>query len=332
MNFIPKIIHQIWIGNKECPLTFINSVKEKHPYFEHILWTDQEIKKRNMIFSCQQRIDEMDEFCGKADIMRYEILYKYGGIYLDADSLCLESIDNFFLENTGFAVYENEKCRPGLIANGTIGFTKEHKLLKDIIEHIKNTEVSFSKTHKRPWQITGPLLLTTKYNTGLYKDVKIYPSYYFYPVHLGGIIYNGHEKVYFNQMWGTTLNLYDSKKYTFGIKEPEITISILITTFNIDIDIINNCLNSILKQEGNFNIEIVCIDDGSDPNNSTLLEKSLINTKYRSRFLKIIYFKNEKNMGKEYSIMKGKKLCSNENVFVIDINDILEPQHINKML
>lgn len=33
-------------------------------------------------------------------------------------------------------------------------------------------------------------------------------------------------------------------------------------------------------------------------------------------------------MGKWYSIIK---LCSNENV-IVDINDILEPQHINKML
>lgn len=51
-----------------------------------------------MSFICQQRIDEIEAFCGKADIMRYEILYKYGGIYLDADSLCLESLDEFFLK------------------------------------------------------------------------------------------------------------------------------------------------------------------------------------------------------------------------------------------
>jgi mannosyltransferase OCH1-like enzyme len=328
MNNIPKIIHQIWIGDKVCPVKLINSVKEKHPEIDHILWTKEEIIKRNMSFICQQRIDEIEAFCGKADIMRYEILYKYGGIYLDADSLCLESLDEFFFENTGFAVYENEKLRNGLIANGTLGFVKNHPLLKDMIDHIKNNEVSFSKTEKQPWQNTGPLLLTTKYNTGLYNDVKIYPSYYFYPIHQTGSIYNGHKKVYFNQMWGSTFNLYNSDNKINSIKEPDIGVSLLIISFNTNNNSVNNCLESILNQEGNFNIEIVWIDDGSEADNSLLIEKSL---KY-SRYIKIVYCKNEKNTGNEYSIDYGKKLCSNKLIIQLNSGDNLKPDHIKNML
>ena len=332
MIHIPRIIHQIWIGNKVCPINLINSVKEKHPEIEHILWTDDEIKKRNMTFVCQKQIDEIGAFCGMADIMRYEILYKYGGIYIDADSLCLESLDNFFFENTGFAVYENEKLRSGLIANGTLGFVKQHPILKDMIEHIKNNEVSILKTGKQPWQTTGPLLLTTKYNTGLYNDIKIYPSYYFYPIHQTGSIYDGHKKVYFNQIWGSTFNSYNSNNEINPIKDPDRWVSLFITSFNTDNNSVNDCLDSIMKQEGNFNIEIVWIDDGSDSNNSLLVEKSLIHTKYYSRFIKIVYFKNEKNMGKDYYINYCNKLCSSEIILLINSDDILKPDHIKNML
>lgn len=172
------------------------------------------------------------------------------------------------------------------------------------------------------------MLLTTKYNTGLYNDVKIYPSYYFYPIHQTGSIYNGHKKVYFNQMWGSTFNLYNSDNKINSIKEPDIGVSLLIISFNTNNNSVNNCLESILNQEGNFNIEIVWIDDGSEADNSLLLEKSL---KY-SRYVKIVYCKNEKNMGNEYSIDYGKKLCSNKLIIQLNSGDNLKPVHIKNML
>ena len=78
---IPKIIHQLWIGNKPSPSRFMDTWKEKHPEYEYISWNEQEIKKRQIHFSCQNRIDDMEEINGKADIMRWEILYHYCGIF-----------------------------------------------------------------------------------------------------------------------------------------------------------------------------------------------------------------------------------------------------------
>jgi mannosyltransferase OCH1-like enzyme len=43
---IPKIIHQLWIGNKPPPIKFMNSWKEKHPNFEYIFWNENELIKR----------------------------------------------------------------------------------------------------------------------------------------------------------------------------------------------------------------------------------------------------------------------------------------------
>ena len=79
---IPKIIHQLWIGPKPAPINLMNTWKEKHPDFEYIYWNEAEIVKRDFKFKCQDKIDEIEEINGKADIMRWEILYSFGGVFL----------------------------------------------------------------------------------------------------------------------------------------------------------------------------------------------------------------------------------------------------------
>lgn len=81
-KMIPKILHQLWIGPKNPPINMMNTWKEKHPNFEYIFWNENEIEKRKMTFQCQKEIDEMPEYNGKADIMRWEILYQYGGYFV----------------------------------------------------------------------------------------------------------------------------------------------------------------------------------------------------------------------------------------------------------
>ena len=85
---IPKIIHQIWIGNKEPPQWCIDSWKinylQKFPEWKYKLWTETEIEKLQM--KNQKIYDLEPTLRGKSDIARYEILFKEGGIFLDADS------------------------------------------------------------------------------------------------------------------------------------------------------------------------------------------------------------------------------------------------------
>ena len=114
----------------------MNTWKESHPDFEYIFWNEEEIKKRNFIFSCQEKIDDIVEINGKADIMRWEILKKMGGFFIDADSICLNPFDKQILSKDAFAGYENELLRPGLIATGTMGFPPEHIIPEKAVEWI----------------------------------------------------------------------------------------------------------------------------------------------------------------------------------------------------
>jgi hypothetical protein len=219
---IPRIIHQIWIGDKAPPpISIMNTWKEKNPSFIYILWNEEEFAKRKMEFICQSKIIKMKEIAGKVDIMRWEILYKYGGVFIDADSICVEPLDEeMFLDGfgvdtdkgyDGFAPFENESCRRGLISNAIMGFVPRHPLCRDIIINIltdPNTDANINTT--RAWFSVGPALFTRFLETGKYPTVFKYPSYIFSPHHFTGDKYRGHKKVFGYHEWGSTKASYDN--------------------------------------------------------------------------------------------------------------------------
>jgi hypothetical protein len=332
---IPKIIHQLWIGTKPSPITLMNTWKDKHPDFEYIYWNEKEIEKRGIIFKCQDKIDGIEEINGKADIIRWEILYKYGGIFIDADSICIEPFDDEIISKKCFAGWEQEEVRRGLIATGTMGFPKKHPLIKEAINWINNNEVSQSKANLMAWQSVGPGLLTRMYNTNKFNDLHIFPSYTFLPIHLTGLEYKGHGKIYAYQAWGSTKQSYDnmnSLQLPSQFSKPLNSVSILVSSYNTKTIYIQECLNSIKHQIGWFNIELVWINDGSDKLNTLLLKKCLDNFEKTVRFTKVVYHENETNMGVSYSLNLGVTLCSNELIVRMDSDDIMIENRIEKQL
>ena len=84
---IPKKIHQIWIGHKAPPIIWCDSWRKRYrsqyPGWEYKLWTDAEVAK--MKLRTKEFYDKESMFQCKADLLRLEILWEEGGIYIDAD-------------------------------------------------------------------------------------------------------------------------------------------------------------------------------------------------------------------------------------------------------
>ena len=334
---IPKIIHQLWIGTKPAPTKFMDTWRDKNPEFTYVRWNEAEIQKQWHIFSCQKRIDEIEEICGKADILRWEILYEYGGVFLDADSICVEPIDDMLMNTSSFAGWEQEKVRHGLIANGTMGFPPKHPLVKQVIEWIKANPVSFRDTQKRAWMNTGPLLLTKIYNSSeeFKKEMTIFPSYFFLPIHTTGLEYDGHGKIYAYQAWGSTKHTYDNMNSMdlpaqFMAPPPTAAVSVLVASFNTKAVYLKECLDSIKHQQGHFHIEVVWINDGSDKINTAILKEQLKRFENTTRFVSVRYGENTENQGLGYSLNKGVQLCSNELIMRMDSDDIMFPNRLQK--
>ena len=336
---IPKIIHQIWIGPKPAPTKFMDTWRDKNPEYKYIRWSEKEISNHATIFSCQTRVNEMEEINGKADIYRWEILYEYGGVFLDADSICIEPIDATLLNTKCFAGWEHEHARPGLIATGTMGFPPKHPLVKQAIEWIKHNPVSNRQTGKRAWITVGPMLLTKMYNSNpsFKQEMAIFPSYYFLPVHCTGLEYTGHGKIYAFQEWGSTKENYDtmntiSLPSQFLPPAKENSVSVLVSSYNTKAIYIKECLDSIKNQQGYFNIELVWINDGSNVINTRILQQLLTQFEKTVRFIKVVYNENDGNKGIGYTLNKGIELCSNEIIIKMDSDDIMVYNRIQLQL
>jgi hypothetical protein len=331
---IPKIIHQIWIGPHTPPSNMMSTWKTKHPDYEYILWTEAEVAKRGFIFETQAKMDIMKEYCGKADLMRYEILYKYGGIFIDADSICIEPFDDYFMSNPVFLTYENENVRKGLISNGTIGFRPAHPLMRDLIDWILTDESTELILKYRAWYSVGPVRLTELITTNKYPDVSIFPSYCFLPHHFTGDKYLGHRKVYAYQEWGTAKQIYSKNDDINAIAvpsellNPSKWVSVLIPSYNTKNEYIDECIESILRQRGNFGMEIVWMNDGSDQEHTEFLENALKNMELRSRFIKTKYIKTADNCGVCDTLDRGVKECTYPLIFRMDSDDIMFPDRI----
>lgn len=351
MTKIPKILHQLWIGSLPPPSNLMKTWKEKHEAegFEYIFWNEMELKNRGFKSQVQNRINEIHELAGKTDILRWEILYEYGGIFVDADCFCIEPFTDLVDKYKAFVGYENELIRSAgwagkgfedalaqthpLIAVGTMAFPPKHELPRLAIEYIKNNTVDVTKCLKRAWLMTGPGLLTRLYFSKKWEDISILPSYYFLPIHYEGVSYDGHGKVYAHQEWGSTKHAYDNmNKWTLPAQfnYPEYKVSILIANYNTNIAYIKECLNSIKEQIGNIALEIVWIDDCSDELNKTQTKLLLDDFIKTTRFTSLVYEENEQNMGLGYTLHKGVYLCNNELIYRMDTDDIMIPNRIAK--
>jgi hypothetical protein len=332
---IPKIIHQLWVGPKPAPIKLMNTWKEKHPDFEYILWNESEFAKRGITFRTAAKMELTNEICGKVDMMRWELLYRYGGVFIDADSICIEPLDDVFMNKTAFATYENENVRKDLVANGNMGFPPGHPLCGDIIEWILSDESTELIRGFKAWYSVGPSLLTKFLNTGKYSDFSVFPSHCFLPIHFTGNRYTGHKKVYAHQLWGSANNNYETmneETVPVELVEPREWISILIPIYNTPQLYLRECFDSIKLQNGYFGMELVVINDGSDQEHTQILETELEHFKKNTRFTKVIYDKRDKNMGIGYSLHHGVLKCTNELVFRMDGDDIMLPERMKMQI
>jgi inositol phosphorylceramide mannosyltransferase catalytic subunit len=213
---IPKIIHQIWIGDQsKRPTEMIQTWQDKNPDWEHMLWTDDNLPK----IANKIQFDAMKELAGKADILRYELLQDFGGFFIDADSICTKPLDDFFVENDSFCCWENEYIRTGLMCNGYLAACKDNQLMGHLRARISMIpkEVLESAPNLTAWQITGPGLLTDTVKKTQYSKLRIYPSHYFLPRHYSGLETEfKNEPIYSEQYWGSTETIQGKVGMTYG--------------------------------------------------------------------------------------------------------------------
>jgi mannosyltransferase OCH1-like enzyme len=176
---VPKIIHQIWIGSS-VPKKYDawrKSWLKYNPDFKYILWDEKAILKLGLIN--ERQFLQAKNPGVKSDIARYEILFRFGGIYVDTDFEALKPIDSKLL-SMSFIAGQVFSYSPS-IANGLMISIPNFILLKKLIENL-----SVYRENMSPMEIlnySGPQYMTKIIfnNREALNDIVIFPSQYFYP-------------------------------------------------------------------------------------------------------------------------------------------------------
>ena len=153
-NKIPKVIHFIWLGPRPFPAESVENVRmwiAHHPDWTVKFWTDRDrhlpcygMKKENANrFSFTllgKEYASSTNWGEKSDILRYEILYKEGGVYVDHDANCMCS---FVHLNDSFDFYAGLEAPHPLLAgqnltcgNGVIGSRAGHPVIWKTLQNI----------------------------------------------------------------------------------------------------------------------------------------------------------------------------------------------------
>jgi hypothetical protein len=143
-NILP-VVHMIWIGSPLPRKYAINIQSYKRQGYAVKIWT----KPPKLVN--QELYDRAIPYALKADIMRLEILYQEGGLYVDIDSFMSQKlpIESSLVCSTSAS---------GYIANEMIYAAKGHPAIKEAIErmakHVKKLKVC------NIWQIAGATYIT----------------------------------------------------------------------------------------------------------------------------------------------------------------------------
>lgn len=176
---IPKIFHFIWLGGK--PLTsdmqtYIASWQQYHPDWQCIVWRDADIEKFGL--QNKQLYDQSTNMGKRSDIARYEILYRFGGVYIDIDFECFAPITHFCNCAT-FIASLDDGSKNIYCFNGFIGTIPQHPILKNCVEKLSHTKPG-QETVGRILQETGPVLFTkaVKEHWTVEPNILLLPSCY----------------------------------------------------------------------------------------------------------------------------------------------------------
>lgn len=201
---IPRIVHQIWFGsnvpeNKQFLFDSVKEVCERNGY-QYKLWKETDRTRENFPITHPYQQDaiaigkeiEQNKFAQVADLARLELIYTYGGIYLDSnflikDDLLFEIQKMNICKGMTFIGANEDPCELNCangkgqkyLTNGFFAATKKHIVIKRLIDSDVLDEIDLYSTEVN--KTTGPYFLRSgiknekKDQVGLFSHDQIYP-------------------------------------------------------------------------------------------------------------------------------------------------------------
>ena len=175
---IPRNIFQTWstkeMSNELTDLT--NTWKEMNPNYAYFLFDDKDCEffiQNNFENNVYQTYCRIIPGAFKADLWRYCVLYIYGGVYVDIDTICFNRIDDFLDDKIEFMTPIDLNNCPYYgkynLFNCFVASVPKHPILLDCIKrvvyNVNNNIVPFSNL-----DFSGPGILGKAANVFIGND------------------------------------------------------------------------------------------------------------------------------------------------------------------
>jgi mannosyltransferase OCH1-like enzyme len=179
MPAIPRVIHRLWIGGPEPEWMDGFAETWEQPGWTPKQWGEAEVEELLPLHN-QDLYDRAEEIAGdhaiqfRSDILRYEVLFRFGGVWVDADFECLRPIDPLIEDCTAFVA----RVTGNWLNNAIMGAVPAHPFLFDLVVSLaENVE---RKLGSRPNKLSGPQFLTPVFCRHR-ESVRILAAQHFYP-------------------------------------------------------------------------------------------------------------------------------------------------------
>jgi FkbM family methyltransferase len=128
---IPRTIHFIWLGSepRAALLNTIERARVLNPDWDVRLWRDDDLDW----LENRSWFDSSSTYAGRANIARYEIVLRHGGLYVDADFEFLRPMNDLHVAFEGLLLAPQG---PGNFNNAFFGAPAGHPLVARLVERV----------------------------------------------------------------------------------------------------------------------------------------------------------------------------------------------------
>jgi mannosyltransferase OCH1-like enzyme len=153
-RYMPRLLHLVWVGKAKQPEYLQKHIlkwKELMPEWTIRLWTNEDLHNEEVETDVLMKIHEADKGTQKADILKYYIVWKYGGIYVDADVDPTRSLEPI-IYMSDLVICHHAEIVWDYIGVGFFAASQHHPVLRKAVDVCLTANLNTSEPH----MTTGP--------------------------------------------------------------------------------------------------------------------------------------------------------------------------------
>jgi mannosyltransferase OCH1-like enzyme len=192
-KLIPKIIHYFWFGGNPVPEEYqknIDGWKRLNPEYEIRCWNEDNYDFSSIAYTKEAYQSGKEFLMFVTDYARLDVLYRYGGIYLDTDVELIKPLDELLYNKAFIGIEENSQLNSG----SAIGAVPGHQMIRKLMECYEKLhfldesgkiQKKFNTYHETKCFIENGYRMVNKYQ--VVNDMVCFPRDLFMPICFAGM-------------------------------------------------------------------------------------------------------------------------------------------------